>query len=67
MCVGDTMDYKEWESLKTGDRVKRLFEGKGTIIASCGVGRVVKFDNGKVERISDGDLHKIVSQKKGND
>ena len=40
------MDYKEWESLKTGDRVKRLFEGKGTIIASCGVGRVVKFDNG---------------------
>ena len=67
MCVGDTMDYKEWESLKTGDRVKRLFEGKGTIIASCGVGRVVKFDSGKVERISDGDLHKIVSRKKGDD
>ncbi|KAI4445359.1 hypothetical protein C823_007866 [Eubacterium plexicaudatum ASF492] len=61
------MDCKEWESLKTGDRVKRLFEGKGTIIASCGVGRVVKFDSGKVERISDGDLHKIVSRKKGDD
>lgn len=67
MCVGDTMDYKEWESLKTGDRVKRLFEGKGTIIESCGVGRVVRFDSGKVERISDGDLHKIVSRKKGDD
>lgn len=61
------MDYKEWESLKTGDRVKRLFDGKGTIIASCGVGRVVKFDSGKVERIFDGDLHKIVSRKKGDD
>lgn len=58
------MDYKEWESLKTGDRVKRIFEGKGTIIVSCGVGRVVKFDTGKVKRISDGDLHKIVSRKK---
>ena len=58
------MNYKEWESLKTGDRVKRLFDGAGTIIASCGVGRVVKFDTGKVKRISDGDLHKIVSCKK---
>ena len=61
------MDYKEWESLKTGGRVKRLFDGAGTIIASCGVGRVVKFDTGKVKRISDGDLHKIVSRKKGDD
>lgn len=55
------MDYKEWESLKTGDRVKRLFEGKGTIIANCGVGRVVKFDNGTTKRITDGDLHRIKS------
>lgn len=55
------MDYKEWESLKTGDRVKRLFEGKGAIIASCGVGRVVKFDNGITKRIMDGDLHRIKS------
>ena len=47
------MDYKEWESLKTGDRVKRLFEGKGTIIARCGVGCVVKFDNGITKRIID--------------
>ena len=61
MCVGDTMDYKEWESFKTGDRVKRLFEGKGTIIASCGVGHVVKFDNGITKRIMDGDLQKIKS------
>lgn len=64
---GGYMDYKEWESLKTGDRVKRLFEGAGTIIASCGIGRVVRFDSGKVERIFDGDLHKIVSRKKGDD
>lgn len=56
------MDYKEWEFLKTGDRVKRLFEGKGTIIASCGVGRVVKFDNGTIKRIMDGCLHKIVKR-----
>ncbi len=62
MCVGDTMDYKEWEFLKTGDRVKRLFEGKGTIIASCGVGRLVKFDNGITKRIMDGDLYKIVKR-----
>ena len=66
MCVlmnkqGDYMNYKEWESLKTGDRVKRLFEGKGAIIASCGVGRVVKFDNGITKRIMDGDLHRIKS------
>ena len=58
---GGYMDYKEWESLKTGDRVKRFFEGKGTIIASCGVGRVVKFDNGITKRIMDGDLHRIKS------
>ena len=45
--MGENMDYKEWESLKTGGRVKRLFDGAGTIIASCGVGRVVKFDTGK--------------------
>lgn len=44
---GGYMDYKEWESLKTRDRVKRLFEGAGTIIASCGIGRVVRFDSGK--------------------
>lgn len=53
------MDYKEWESLKTGDRVKRFLEGAGTIIASCGVGYVVKFDNGIIKRISDGNLYKI--------
>lgn len=60
--MGGNMDYKEWEFLKTGDRVKRLFEGKGTIIASCGVGRVVKFDNGTIKRIMDGCLHKIVKR-----
>lgn len=60
MCIGGIkMDYKEWSSLKTGDRVKRLFEGVGTIIASCGIGYVVQFDNGKIIRISDGILHKI--------
>lgn len=59
--MGENMDYKEWESLKTGDRVKRLFEGKGTIIENCGVGRVVKFDNGTTKRIIDGDLRRIKS------
>lgn len=44
------MDYKEWEFLKTGDRVKNFFEGKGTIITSCGVGRVVKFEYGGFHR-----------------
>lgn len=44
------MDYKEWESLKTGDRVKQFMEGVGTIIASCGVGYVVKFDNGTTKK-----------------
>lgn len=41
------MNYKEWESLKTGDKVRRLLEGVGTIIVSCG-GYVVQFDNGKI-------------------
>lgn len=59
--MGENMDYKEWESLKTGDRVKRLFEGKGTIIANCGVGRVVKFDSGTTKRIMNGDLCRIKS------
>lgn len=63
MCIGGIkMDYKEWSSLKIGDRIKRLFEGIGTIIASCGVGYVVQFDNGTTKRISDGTLHKIKSK-----
>lgn len=57
------MDYKEWCSFKKGDRVKHRFEGAGTIITNCGVGYVVQFDNGKVERISNGNLYKIVSRK----
>ena len=52
------MDYKEWSSLKTGDRVKDFVFGKGTIISDVGIGYVVKFDNGKVERIQDGKLRK---------
>lgn len=56
------MDYKEWESLKTGDRVKSIFEGKGTIITSCGIGRVVKFDNGTTKRIMNGNLRRIKSK-----
>lgn len=58
------MDYKKWESLKTGDRVKRFLEGVGTIIASCGVGYIVKFDKGITKRITDGNLHKIVNLKR---
>lgn len=44
------MDYKEWSSLKTGDRVKRFLEGKGVINASCGVGYIVQFDNETIKR-----------------
>jgi len=58
------MNYKEWGSLKTGDRERRLLEGVGTIIVSCGIGYVVQFDNGKIMRISDGILHKISNCKK---
>lgn len=65
ICNGRfSMNYNEWSSLKTGDRVKRFLEGVGTIIASCGIGYVVRFDNGKIMRISDGILHKISSCKK---
>ena len=53
------MDYKEWESLKIGDRVKYFSNGKGTIIGDIGVGYVVKFDNGTIRRIADGGLRKI--------
>lgn len=59
------MNYKEWESLKTGDRVKRFMKCTGTIVASCGIGHVVKFDSGVTKRIMDGNLNKIVSRKKG--
>lgn len=54
------MDYTEWASLKVGDRVKRIFDTpKGIIISAIGVGYVVKWDNGKTEKITDGSLGKI--------
>lgn len=54
------MNYDEWASLKTGDRVKRISSfRKGTIIGAVGVGYVVKWDNGKTEKITDGILGKI--------
>lgn len=34
------------EFFKTGDSIKRFLEGKGTIIARCGAGYVIQFDNG---------------------
>ena len=52
--------YKEWSSFKTGDKVKR-FKGdslSGTVISSVGVGYVVKLDNGKIEKITNGILIK---------
>lgn len=57
--ISEFMDYKEWSSLKTGDRVKRFLEGKGVINASCGVGYIVQFDNETIKKISDGNLHKV--------
>lgn len=53
------MNYEEWSSLKIGDRVKNSAYGTGIIISDVGIGYVVKFDNGKVKRISDGSLWKI--------
>ena len=53
------MNYDEWSSLRIGDRVKNSLYGVGTIISDIGIGYVVKFDNGKIKRISDGSLWKI--------
>ena len=52
------MDYSEWGQLKTGDRVNNFTYGKGVIISSVGVGYVVKLDNGKTLKITDGSLKK---------
>lgn len=52
------MNYREWELLKSGDRVKDFTYGNGTIISDVGIGYVVKFDNGEIVRISDGYLKK---------
>lgn len=52
------MDYTEWSSLKSGDKVMDFMHGKGVIISDVGIGYVVKFDIGKTVRISDGYLKK---------
>ena len=52
------MNYLEWSSLKSGDKVKDFTFGKGVIISDVGIGYVVKFDSGKTVRISDGYLKK---------
>lgn len=52
------MDYTEWSQLKIGDRVRNFIYGKGIIISDIGVGYVVKFDNGKTVKITDGNLKK---------
>lgn len=52
------MNYNEWSTLKVGDKVKDFTYGKGIIISAVGVGYVVKFDSGKIVRISDGYLKK---------
>ncbi len=56
------MDYTEWSQLKTGDRVKNFTYGKGVIISSVGVGYVVRFDNGKTVKITDGSLKNVVEK-----
>ena len=54
------MDYTEWQSLKKGDRVKRIFnKQKGTIISAVGVGYVVQWDDGTIEKILDVTLKKV--------
>lgn len=47
------------ELFNAGDRVKHISYGKGTLFDVPGVGYVVKFDNGKTRRITDGVLKRI--------
>lgn len=49
------MNYDEW-SLRKGVKVKDFIYGKDIIISDVGVGYVVKFDSGKVMRISNGSV-----------
>ncbi len=56
--LGNFVDYSEWSQLKSGDRVKNFTFGKGVITSSVEVGYVVRFDNGKTIKITDGSLKK---------
>jgi ribosomal protein L21E len=52
-------DYKEWSSLKKGDRVTDFFRQKtGVIISDVGVGYTVEWKDGTKERITNGMLYK---------
>ena len=53
----------KYESFSTGDRVKHIQYGKGTVLDVPGVGYVVKFDDGKTRRITDGRLLKRIRGK----
>lgn len=49
----------KYEVFKAGDRVKHISYGKGIVLDVPGVGYVVKFDDGKTRRITDGLLKRI--------
>lgn len=52
-------NYKEWYSLKKGDKVTDFFRQKtGIIISDIGIGYVVEWKDGMKERITDGILYK---------
>lgn len=51
--------YLKYELFNAGDRIKHISYGKGIVLESPGVGYVVKFDDGKVRRITDGMLKAV--------
>lgn len=52
-------ELMKYEVFKAGDRVKHISYGKGIVLDVPGVGYVVKFDDGKTRRITDGMLKRI--------
>ncbi len=57
------MNYEEWGLIKVNDRVENVFGEKGIVISVVGVGYIVKFDNGKTERIQNGGIKVLRKEK----
>lgn len=53
----------KYEIFNAGDRVKHISYGKGTVLDVPGVGYVVKFDDWKTRRITDGMLKAVKREK----
>jgi Tfp pilus assembly protein PilP len=48
------MDYKEWGDLKKGDRIKDILGEKGVVLCAIGIGKLIKWDDGRIERVQHG-------------